>query len=133
MEKSLATLQAERGRLAEELSRVTCTCEMAFHDILAQSHRYHTSAKALQRIEAAGETSCQLIPVLRQDLQAFIRTRRSRLGQRGGGREDLGEASERTHELFFTEHEKRQVMEWMAYLVQETERYGREKALELFA
>ncbi|PFH37440.1 hypothetical protein BESB_038980 [Besnoitia besnoiti] len=128
------TLEEELAAAEENLSRATCTCEIAFHDILAQSGRYHVSAEILQKIEAAGK-DVSLLPSLRQMLRAHLREKeKSQRGyaeataakprRRGPlGRFDLRDKAERDLDREpLSDDEQQEMVLWMNHLVQETER-----------
>ncbi|KFH15858.1 putative liver stage antigen, related protein [Toxoplasma gondii MAS] len=130
LKHGVQTLEAEMRVAEESLSRATCTCEIAFHDILAQSARYHSSAETLQKIESAGK-DVHLLPSLRQTLRAYLRetgagrsedraeARKRRRGR--AGRLDGRDEPDGDHEPF-DEEEKLKVVQWMNHLVEETER-----------
>ncbi|KEP59966.1 UNVERIFIED_CONTAM: hypothetical protein HHA_217360 [Hammondia hammondi] len=130
LKHAVQTLDAEVSIAEESLSRATCTCEIAFHDILAQSGRYHSSAETLQKIESAGK-DVHLLPSLRQTLRAHLRENgrrrredraEARKRRRGRpGRLDGREETDGDHEPL-DEEEKLEVVQWMNHLVEETER-----------
>ncbi|CBZ55786.1 Liver stage antigen, related [Neospora caninum Liverpool] len=130
LEHSVYTLEAEVRVAEEKLSRATCTCEIAFHDILAQSGRYHSSAEILQKIETAGK-DLHLLPSLRQTLRAHMREKgrwrerdaEGRKKRRGKAAKPEGRDEDRDgdHEPF-DEEEKVEMVRWMNHLVEETER-----------